>query len=220
MILEKDFAFNPEKEKEPTIIIKRSSEAPADVKENPFYDPGFWGRANSPDDIYIPDSDEAISFAMAAHEIGHLVNEDERNDASLDNFEATRAEEERAWEKGWQYLQKYLSNYYKDKPEIIHEIETAFEKIKELAMQATDLSEDMYLEKGSLDHLNHNEISKLIKDKRETFFSKKGDEFKELFEKLKEEKIGIKPDWDKFSEIVRKAVEDIFRDNKKRSSAR
>ena len=68
MISEKNFSLATEKEAgEPKIIIKRSIDAPPEVKENPFYDPEFWGRANSPDDIYLPDSDEAISFALAAH---------------------------------------------------------------------------------------------------------------------------------------------------------
>src|SRR3989338_622923 len=106
MISEKKFSLaNEEETREPKIIIKRSTDAPPEVKQNPFYDPEFWGRATSPDDIYLPDSDEAISFAIAAHEIGHLVQEGKKGDTRLDNFEATRAEEQRAWDKGWKYLQ-------------------------------------------------------------------------------------------------------------------
>src|SRR3989338_9394681 len=91
------FDFNPDQEKEPSIIIKKSTEAPESVRQNPFYNKDIWGRANSPDDIYLPDSDQAISFAIAAHEIGHLVKAGERQDAALDNFAAARAEEQRAW---------------------------------------------------------------------------------------------------------------------------
>ena len=101
-------------ETEPIIVIKKSIDAPLSVKENPFYDPEIWGRANSPDDIYLPDSDEAISFALAAHEIGHLVNKGKVDNANLDNFEGTRAEEERAWNLGWDYLEKYLVDYYNE----------------------------------------------------------------------------------------------------------
>lgn len=216
MISEKKFSLNPEKEQEPTIIIKKSTDASLKVKENPFYDPEFWGRANSPDDIYLPDSDEAISFAIAAHEIGHLVDEGKRDDARLDNFEATRAEEQRAWERGWEYLQRYVSEYYQDRPEIAPKIQQAFERIRDFLMQATDLSRGMYLEQGALDNLSHDEIDGILKEKREKFFSEKGEEFKRLFELMKSEKIGVKPDWDKFVAIVEKAVKDIISDNEKK----
>lgn len=210
---EKNFPLDVEGE--PKIVIKRSTDAPPEVKQNPFYDPEFWGRANSPDDIYLPDSDEAISFAMAAHEIGHLVDEGKRDDARLDNFEATRAEEQRAWDKGWEYLQKYLDEYYQDDPEIVPKIQQAFERIRDFLMQATDLSKDMYLEPGDLDNLGHEEIDRILKEKRKKLFSEKGKEFKQLFEKMKEEKIGVKPDWDKFIAVVEKAVREIINDNKK-----
>ncbi|HEY4479257.1 MAG TPA: hypothetical protein VI981_02790 [Candidatus Paceibacterota bacterium] len=216
MFSEKNFSLSPEKEQEPIIIIKKSTDAPKKVKENPFYDPEFWGRANSPDDIYLPDSDEAISFAIAAHEIGHLVDEGKRDDARLDNFEATRAEEQRAWDRGWEYLQKYISEYYQDRPEIAPKIQQAFESIKDFLMQATYLSKAMYLEQGVLDNLSNEEIDKVLKEKREKFFSENGEEFKQLFEEMKGEKIGVKPDWDKFVAVVKKAVEDIIKDNEKK----
>jgi hypothetical protein len=90
---------NEAHEQKPIIVIRKSTKAPPAAKSNPFYDPEIWGRANSPDEIYLPDSDEAISFAIAAHEIGHLVKEGVREDAALDNFEATKAEELRAGNK-------------------------------------------------------------------------------------------------------------------------
>lgn len=215
MISEKNFSLTNERKEGPKIIIKHVIDAPPEFKQNPFYDPEFFGRAKSPDDIYLPDSDEAISFAMAAHEIGHLVEEGARNDASLDNFEAGRIEEQRAWDKGWEYLREYVSEYYQDRPEYISKIYQAFEHIKTLLMQATDLSEDMYLEKGSLADLTGDEIDKILVEKREKFFSERGDEFKAIFDEIKKEKIGIKPDWEKFTAIVTKAVEKILEDNKK-----
>lgn len=205
----------PTIEQEPKIVIKRSSEAPAKIKENPFYDAEFWGRANSPDNIYLPDSDEAISFAIAAHEIGHLVDEGKRDDASLDNFEAARAEEQRAWDKGWKYLQKHIADYYPDQPKVVVQIQQAFERIKDFLMSGTDLSQGMYLEPGALAKLNAQEIDELLKERREVFFTEKGEEFQQLFEEMKKEKIGVKPDWEKFTALVKKAVEDILKDNKK-----
>jgi|GEM_PF-2850925 len=215
MFPEKKF-INPEKEQEPVVIIKRSTDTPPEVKENPFYNPEFWGRANSIDDIYLPDSDEAISFAVAAHEIGHIIEKGRRDDASLDNFEATRAEEQRAWDKGWEYLQKYLAEYYKEKPEIAFKIQQAFDQIRGLFMKAVDLSESMYLESGTLNNLDPEEIDRILKEKREKLFSARGEEFKQLFEEIKHEKIGVKPDWGKFTSAVRKAVQDILRDNAKK----
>lgn len=212
---EKNFSFSPEREREQKIVIKRSIDAPPEVKENPFYDSEFWGRADSPEDIYLPDSDEAISFAIAAHEIGHLVEEGKRSDAGLDNFEATRAEEQRAWDNGWEYLQKYLGEYYQDRSEIVPKIHQVFEKIRNFLMQGVDLSKGMYLEQRALNNLNAEEIEDIMREKRKVFFLEKGQEFKRLFDEVKGEKIGVKPDWEKFITIVEKAVRDIISNNKK-----
>lgn len=199
---------------QPKIVIKKSSEAPTTVKENPFYDPEIWGNAKSPDDIYLPESDEAISFALAIHEIGHLVKEGEI-ETSLDDFSATRTEELRAWEKGWQYLQKYLSEYYKEQPEIVPQIQEAVEKIQELMMQATDLSKGLYLEKGFLSNLSDEAKKEVLKERRQKFFSEKGKEILEIFQQIKRINIGKKVDWGKYVEIITKAVQEILKDNEK-----
>lgn len=201
-------------ETEPIIVIKKSIDAPLSVKENPFYDPEIWGRANSPDDIYLPDSDEAISFALAAHEIGHLVNKGKVDNANLDNFEGTRAEEERAWNLGWDYLEKYLVDYYNEGVDRSPEIKESFNRIKSLLMKATDLSKGMYLTEGTLDNATTDDYQTILKNKREEFFRKNGQELKNIFSKIKDEKIGLKPDWDKFIKIVEKAVKDIIFDNR------
>jgi len=210
------FDFNPDQEKEPSIIIKKSTEAPESVRQNPFYNKDIWGRANSPDDIYLPDSDQAISFAIAAHEIGHLVKADQGAEAGLDDFEATYQEEQRAWEKGWQYLKKYLPEYCQESPGAAAEIHEAYEKIRDLMMQATKLSQDMYLEKGSLDTLSPEEIQTITKQQREKFSTtEKGQEVEAIFEQIKNQKIGQKPNWDQLVEIVTQAVKEIIADNQK-----
>ena len=208
--------FNSEKEKkEPTIVIRKSAEAPEEVKKNPFFDPEIWGRANSPDDIYLPDSDEALSFPWAAHEIGHLVKKDEIEEATLDNFEATRAEERRAWNKGWQYLKKYVAEYYQNEPRMIALMEDKFQRIKELATQAVDLSAEMYLPDGSLADIDdYGEFQTVLRKQREKIAATEtGKDIKHLIEEMKKEKIGRKPAWDKFVEVVTKAIEDILKDN-------
>lgn len=202
-------------EKASVILIKRSIEAPAEAKENPFYDPESWGRAKSPEEIYLPDSDEVLSFALAAHEIGHLV-EASALESGLDDFESGKAEELRAWEKGWIYLKKYFKEYYQEQPEMAGRIEAAYEEIKDLSMQAVDLSREMYVEKGSLENLSEEDYKKLIKEKRrELFNSEAGEKILAILEKIKSKKIGIKTDWDKFVVIVKKAVEEILKDNEK-----
>lgn len=201
-------------EAEPLVIIKKSTEAPLDVRDNPFYDPEIWGRAISPDDIYLPDSDEAISFAIAAHEIGHLLERGKVNNTGLDNFEATRAEEKRAWEVGWPYIEKYLDDYYRDGENRSTEVRASFEKIKKLLMEATDLGEAMYLGKDELDELSNMDGESILKHKREEFFKKKGQEFKDIFSQVKSHKIGLKPDWTKFIKIVERALRDIIADNR------
>ena len=39
------------------------------------------------------------------------------------------------------------------------------------------------------------------------------EDIKHLIEEMKKEKIGRKPAWDKFVEVVTKAIEDILKDN-------
>ena len=201
-------------EKEPEIIIKKSSEAPAVVKENPFYDPEFWGRAYSLDDIYLPDSDEMLSYAVTAHEIGHLVKEGKRNDATLGNFEATRAEEQRAWDLGWEYFKKVLLENIADKL-VVENIEKSFNKIKDLMMKITDLSKDIYLEKEVYDKMDDAEREEALKIRRKNFFKSKGEDIMELYEEIKNEKNGIKPDWDNLVKLAKEAIIEIEKVNKK-----
>lgn len=214
MYSEKNFSSNPEQEKEPTIIIKRSTDAPQEVKANPFYDPEFWGRGEKIDDIYLPDSDEGISFAIAAHEIGHLVDKD-RKETGLDNFESQKFEEQRAWDVGWPYLEKYLTGYFQDKPEEISKIRSAFERIREIFAEAVNLSQGLYLERWALTNTSQAEREKILKKRREKFFTEKGEEFKIIYDRIKQEKTGIKPDWNRFTEIVTNATKDIIKDNEK-----
>ena len=199
----------------PKINIYKSTEAPLNVKNNPFYDSEFWGRATSPDEVYLPESDAGISFAMAGHEIGHLVNTGARDDASLDNFEATKIEELRAWQRGFPYLEKYLPDYFENNAEVLAGIYRSFEKIRDLMMQATELSHDMYLEKGGLEKLTEAEQEKILIKQREDFSAKSGNEIKEIFNKIKEQKIGQMVDWEKYVELVTKSIKDILIDNKK-----
>jgi len=202
-------------EEKPRIVIKRSVEAPPEVKKNPFYDPEIWGMATSPEDIYLPESDEGISFAIAAHEIGHLVKEGERTDASLDNYEATRAEEERAWLKGWPYLARYLTQYYVEKPELAVEIIEKYGIIRELMMKTVEISRPMYLPKDSLDGLAPEEQEFKLRQQREKFMSEHGSEVMDIFTEIKNNKVGRSVDWKTYVVVTKKAIADIIQDNER-----
>jgi len=203
---------------EPKILIRKTSEMPADRKNNPFFDAEIFASAETPEDVYLPDHDEAISFSIAAHEIGHLVAEGKRHDTSIDNYEAVLAEEQRAWEKGWQYIEKYLAEYF-DQAELT-EIRTTFEKIKDIMLQATVASKDLYLESGSMDEKNDEEYDDIVRKRRVEFFEQgKGVVVKELFEKVKKCGNKKKPNWDKLVTIVTKAIKDILKDNKNQSKS-
>jgi len=155
-----------------------------------------------------------LSFAIAAHEIGHLVENNKQDNLGLDNFKAVRIEEQRAWDMGWSYLEKHLAEYFENNQEAINKISLAFEKVKFYIMAATDLSESMYCEPGSLDSLSDEEYSEVLKEKREDFYSNKNIEVKKIFDEMKLEKNGVKPDWEKFVGVIRKALLDIIKDNK------
>lgn len=90
-----------EAKKEPTIKLIGSSQAPEKYKKNPFYNSYHWGMADWEDkELYLPDNaDEAISFSIASHELGHLVNRG-RIQPDRENFKDSYQEELRAWEVG------------------------------------------------------------------------------------------------------------------------
>jgi hypothetical protein len=198
------------------IIIKKAAEAPERVKENPFYDEEFWGQAKSPDDIYLPDSDEAISFAIAVHEIGHLSEEGvtSKEDISIDDFEATKAEEQRAWTVGKKYLNKYLSEYSNEGYDA-EEITKAINGIQRGMMEIVEWSRSMYLSVGTLDGLEDDEKEKRLIEQSNKFAATHLEEYKKLVdEKIKIHEIGHKANWEKLIVIVKKAVLDILEDNK------
>ena len=197
---------------EPKILIRRTSEMPDRMKNNPFFDEAIFAMAESPEKIYLPDQDEMISVVIASHEIGHLIQEGKRVDASIDNYEAVLAEETRAWEKGWPYLEKYLAEYF-DQAELA-EVKTTFEKIKNIMLQGTVASKDLYLEPGSLEGKSDEEYDDIIKKRRIEFFEQeKSVVIKELFEQIKKCGNKKKPDWNKLVGIVTKAIKDILKDN-------
>lgn len=213
MISEKNLSFDSKTEQESKIVIKRPSQASSEQKQNPFYDVEIFGQAPSTDDIIIPDSDEALSFPIAAHEIGHLVEKGKKDIKLLGDFGAIRVEELRAWKQGWAYLEKYLPEYFYGHPEMILKIQRAHERIEKLWMQAVDLMKTYHLEEIP-NSLREEEQDKIIKERRKKLFSEKGGEITQIFEEIKKKKIGVKPDWDKLTAVVKKAVKDIVRDNK------
>ncbi|MFA4833236.1 MAG: hypothetical protein WC619_00120 [Patescibacteria group bacterium] len=216
-----------ETEKEPNIKIIGSSQAPEELKENPFFNDYHWGMADWEEGkLYLPDnSDEAITFSIAFHELGHLVDKG-RIKPSIKNFEGTYQEELRAWEEGWKYLEKYLPNYYDD-PKSIEDLKIVVEKVKQKMMDIALLSKPFYQEPGA----DQNQESEADDNERRKSFLKteQGQRIKAEIDGLKgfveetlvssgKESFLKKIDWDRFIKIIKMALIDIEKDNKDNAS--
>jgi hypothetical protein len=203
-------------EKEPSIKTIGSSQAPEKLKENPFFNNYHWGMADWVEKkLYLPDnSDEAISFSIASHELGHLV-EKGRIQPDREDFEATYQEELRAWKEGWKYLEKHLSDYYENS-KTIEDLKTIKDKVKDKFINITLLTEPFYQKSEA----------KNIKQQRKTFLqTEQGQHIKaeidglqrfvgETLINLNNESFLKKIDWYKFANIVKKSLTDIEKDNK------
>lgn len=204
-----------EKEKEPITKIIRSSEAPKKSEESPFYNSYHWGHADWDDkELYLPDnSDEAISFSIAAHELGHLVDEG-RIEPSSEDFEATYREELRAWEEGWKYLEKHLLDYYDD-PKSIEDLKIIVDKVKEKMMDITLLTKPFY-QKSEAKNIKQQRTSFLETEQGQNVKTEI-DGLKGFVEKtlvnLNKESFLKKIDWDRLVKIVRMTLIDIEKDN-------
>jgi len=207
-----------EVEKEPTIKLIGSSQAPEEYKKNPFYNRYHWGMADWEEEkLFLPDnSDEAISFSISAHELGHLVNKG-RIQPDRENFQNTYQEELRAWDNGWQYLANHISDYYQDEPEMIEKVSEIKNEIQKILLETTLLTKSFYKEEN------------LGKDKnkiRQDFLKGvEGKKIKEILDNLEnivnqkikeinEPRLARKIDWSKFEKIIRLALKDIEMDNK------
>lgn len=215
MGIEKNIVTRASAEKQEfKIAIKKSCEAPVNAKNNPFYDEAWWGMAKSPENIYLPESDEAISFAIATHEIGHLTKGE--LSASLDDFEATKNEELRAWQRGWEYIKKPLEAYCGNDREKAKNIESIIKEVEKIMMEAVDISRPLYQEKGSVPE-NVSEYQEYLQTRRQKLFD--SDIGKEIIKKMDEMKvkvIGVRTDWEKFRQLIEMAVGEILKDNEKK----
>ena len=204
-----------EAEKEPTIKLIGSSQAPEEYKKNPFYNRYHWGMADWEEEkLFLPDnSDEAISFSISAHELGHLVNKG-RIQPDRENFQDTYQEELRAWEVGWSYLEKHLTDYYDD-PKSIENLKDIKEKVESKMIEITLLTEPFY----------QNLEKKDAEQQRESFLqTEQGKHIKaeidglkgfveEIVAKLGKESFLKKTDWHRFSKVIKKVLIDIEKDN-------
>lgn len=194
------------------IIIKKSSDAPDDVKRNPFYNQFFWGRANDFDDVFVPDSDEVLSFALAGHEIGHLskVDRGDLEDVNLDNFEATKNEETRAWRVGKKYLKKHINQYYPNDPAVLTCVLARIDRVESIMMKMVDWSQDMY----GKDCLTNDNQPQILAKRRVELFNSKKDDWDEFIKKLHSQEVGRQVEWKRFVKIVKLSLRDIIKDNR------
>lgn len=222
----------------PKIKLIRASEAPEEIKRNPFYNPYHWGMADWEEKkLYIPDDsdeaitfattahelgcyskknrDEAIIFAVAIHELGHFV-ETKRIEPSFCDFEMTYCEEERAWREGWKYLEKILPEYYADEPEIIEAAKKAIEKIKDVMMKITKLSEPFYKRNEQSEMEQKIEFAKTEEGKQiKSKIDGIEEEVKKIIKELNEPRLGRKINWEKFESIINRVLIEIEKNNKK-----
>jgi hypothetical protein len=159
-------------------------------------------------------SDEAISFSMASHELGHLVDEG-RIQPDRENFKATYQEESRAWKEGWKYLEKHLSGYYKD-PQSIEDLKNIEEKIESKFIDIALLTEPFYKKSDA----------KNVRQQRKLFLqTDSGRNIKAEIDSLKgfveetvvnlsKESFLKKIDWRKFTNVIKMVLIDIEKDNK------
>jgi hypothetical protein len=206
---------NIEAEKEPVIQLIGSSQAPEEYKENPLYNSYHWGMADWEENkLYVPDnSDEAISFSIASHELGHLVNKG-RIQPDRENFQDTYQEELRAWEVGWKYLERHLADYYND-AKSINDLKDIEEKVKGKMIEITLLTEPFY----------QNPAKKDAEEQRNSFLQTEQGKhikaeinglpgfIKETLASLGQESFLKKTDWNKFSRVIKKTLIDIEKDN-------
>ena len=215
MGIEKNIVARASAEKQEfKIVIKKSSEAPVNAKNNPFYDEAWWGMAKSSENIYLPDSDEAISFAIATHEIGHLTKGE--LPASLDDFDATKNEELRAWKRGWEYIKKPLDAYCGNDKEKAKKIEIIIQEVEKIMMEAVDISRPLYQEKGTVSESGREYEEYLQIKRRKLFDSDIGKELIKKMDEMKNKQIGIRTDWEKFRQLIESTVSEIIKDNEKK----
>lgn len=199
-----------------SIEIIKGSEAPEENKKNPFYNSYHWGMADWENKkLYLPDnSDEAVSFAIAAHELGHLIDKD-RIQPDRFNFEPTYKEELRAWELGWNYLEKYIPEYYGSVKEVNDLLKIKNEIEKEL-MEITKLTELFYQETDK----SKNDQRKAFLDTETGKLTKKRidnlhDKVQEILSHLGLSQYSQTINWNRFSNVITKALVDIEKDNNK-----
>lgn len=164
--------------------------------------------------LYLPDnSDEAISFSITSHELGHLVKKG-RIQPNREDFEATYNEELRAWEEGWRYLEKHLVSYY-DNPECIEDLRIIKDKVKDKFLNITLLTKQFYQIsktkniKEQRDYFVRTEQGKLIKSEIDNLQSF----IEEILISLNKESFLKKVDWNKLVTVIKKSLIDIEKDN-------
>jgi hypothetical protein len=206
-----------QKEKPKSIEIVRGSEAPKEYKENPFYNPYHWAMADWEERIlYLPDeSDEAFSFSIAAHELGHLVERGRIKPTRFD-FEPSNKEELRAWAVGWSYLEKHLAKYFNGDTEVTKELKLIKDEIEKELMRLMELTRSFYQETAN-DGQKQREDFLATKEGTEVKVSIDGLRAKvgNITASLKLGKYLRKIDWNKYKDVVGMALLDVEEDNKK-----
>jgi len=184
-------------ESEKSFRIKKGSEAPEEEKNDPLYDEYSWGKFDrEKNEMYLPESDEAMSFAIASRELGRMVKRESMPEEK--GTEKVLKEESWMWQKGLGFLEKKLPLYYSDKMKIdtvgriIFEIE---EKMMEIAELSSSGSEE-----------DRQKAKELIGGLRDLVHKKA--------ESYEDPDVAKTADWGKFSEVIQACARDIEKYNR------
>jgi hypothetical protein len=204
----------PEQKEEPQIKVFKGSEILEKYNKNPFYNEYHFGMADWENkELYLPDSDEAISFSIAAHELGHLVAKG-RIQPSRHNYLATHEEEKRAWDNGWSHLKPYLSGYFGNNKEMIIALESVKNEIEKIMMEITEMSKSFYeIPEGDIEEQRENFLKTDIGRRAKEKIDGLADNVKEIVKSTGEESLLQKVDWDKYLQVIKKALLDIKKEN-------
>ncbi len=199
-------------------VLKPEDHPSFDENINSFYDKEFWGHAYRNENegiykIYLPEVDEALSFSIAAHELGHLVDEGRFEEGSIENYEDVRREELRAWDLGQEYLEKHLEEYFDNDREVILKVKEVCQKFRNILTEVVNISKEMYFEPGSFAGKTKEERDELINKTSREYFNENQKMLQDYANKIKRLKTGKKIDWKRFEEVIKKTIRDIDKDN-------
>ena len=201
---------------QPDIKIYDKSIYSGDLEyEDPLVNSDFWSKGDYKfNQLYLPkDKNVAISFVVAAKALGHFVSIN-RNEVAND-FNSSYQEENRAWNNGWQYLEKRLPEYFEGEENPSNKIEPIYNLTKRRLLEIMELSKIFYKDDDSGElglkmEFYESEQGKIFLLKIKDLESEVNNKIIEIGDKRLLKQI----DWEKFCGVINNVLLDIERENK------